>query len=255
MKVAVYARESSDDTKRAPSITDQISRIQQYITKEGHELVKVYQDNGYSGGDWNRPDWNQIVKDGRARKFTMVIVWDQDRLARDTEQFLWFYRNLRERNKEMVIYSLTEGVIDMETLGGRVKHTSMAQAAEIFRLVTSEKVKGVYRSKVEEAKKNGTRIMWGRAKYIPDEIIEKILRIHEENPTFGTRRIASMLPTYKGKPKLMDDGTIKEGKTRKISHGFVGSVLKSVKNTPPKIGEGLQPETNKLEKQKETRTS
>ena len=31
--------------------------------------------------------------------------------------------------------------IDMTTLGGRVKHTQLAAAAEIFRMVTSEKVK------------------------------------------------------------------------------------------------------------------
>src|SRR5262249_52259027 len=48
--------------------------------------------------------------------------------------------------------------IDMTTLGGRVKHTQLAAAAEIFRMVTSEKVKKAY----ERNKKQGKP--WGRKK-------------------------------------------------------------------------------------------
>jgi hypothetical protein len=44
-------------------------------------------------GDWKRPRMNQLVNDAKRHLFKIVIVWSQDRIARDTEQFLWFYRN------------------------------------------------------------------------------------------------------------------------------------------------------------------
>src|SRR5438309_1559868 len=50
----------------------------------------------------------------------------------------------------------------MTTLGGRVKHTQLAAAAEIFRIVTSEKVKEAY----ERNKKQGKP--WGRKKSVWD---------------------------------------------------------------------------------------
>lgn len=58
----------------------------------------------------------------------------------------------------------------MTTLGGRVKHTQLAAAAEIFRMVTSEKVKKAY----ERNKKQGKP--WGRKKKLWDTAKARELR-------------------------------------------------------------------------------
>lgn len=223
--VSIYARESSDDTSNAPPIQTQIDNGKKWIIENKCILGKIYIDNGYSGGDWNRPDWNQVVKDGRSRKFNIILTWNQDRLARDTEQFLWFYRKLKERGVK--VFSVTEGEIDMETLGGRAKHTTLAMASEIFRMVTSDKVKKTYQYKKSEAIRNNKKVRWGRATYLPENIESIIIDIHKKNPTFGYRKIANMLPEYRGK-------TDKDGKAKvfKVSHSYVASVLRSVKNTP-----------------------
>lgn len=157
---SIYARESSDDTSKAPSIEEQINRARQYCQEKGLDVFEVYQDNGYSGGDWNRPSFIKLKNDAKRHLFNLVIVWSQDRIARDTEQFLNFYRTLKEANVKL--YSLTEGEINMDNLGDRVKHTSMAQASEIFRLLTSEKVKKAFQSKRKQAEKEGLRVEWGR---------------------------------------------------------------------------------------------
>lgn len=156
----IYARESSDDTSKAPSIEEQINRARQYCQEKGLDVFEVYQDNGYSGGDWNRPSFIKLKNDAKRHLFNLVIVWSQDRIARDTEQFLNFYRTLKEANVKL--HSLTEGEINMDNLGDRVKHTSMAQASEIFRLLTSEKVKKAFQSKRKQAEKEGLRVEWGR---------------------------------------------------------------------------------------------
>jgi len=58
--------------------------------------------------------------------------------------------------KVRIFDATSNDFIDMSSLGGRVKHTQLAAAAEIFRMVTSEKVKKAY----ERNKKQGKP--WGR---------------------------------------------------------------------------------------------
>lgn len=180
MRVAIYARESSDDTNKAPPIQSQIHRGKQWAAEHGHECVEVYADNGYSGGDWKRPAWLQAVNDAKRHHYTILWVWNQDRLARDTEQFLWFYRNLQQASTR--IWEETgKDYIDMETLGNRVKHQTMAQAAEIFRLVTSEKVKAAY------VRKGGKD--WGRPCKEVD--VERLLELQKCG--LGYRGIAKIV--------------------------------------------------------------
>lgn len=184
MKVCVYARESSDDTGKAPSINTQIEIGMAWCEKNKHDLVNIYSDNGYSGGVWRRPSWNQTVKDARRHLFQIVWVWNQDRIARDTEQFLWFYRNLKDSSVK--VYSETEGFINMETAGDRIKHTSLAMASETFRLITSEKVKRAYEHQRLQAEKSGKQLKWGRPRLDLD--VNKIMSLRQQG--MGYRAIS-----------------------------------------------------------------
>lgn len=187
MKAIIYARESSDDTKKAPPIGKQIEIGMQWIKENNYELAEVYQDNGYSGGDWKRPDWNRLVREARGHKAKMLWIWSQDRIARDTEQFLWFYRNLKESH--MDVFSHTEGMIDMTTAGDRIKHTSLAMAAEAFRLLTSDKVKRVYEAKKHKAELAGEKVVWGRKEKILD--VNLIMELRKKG--LGYKKIATEL--------------------------------------------------------------
>ena len=161
VRYAIYGRESSDDTNKAPPIEEQIKRCKQYAEEQEFTFIQSYEDNGFSGGNWKRPAWKQLVRDAKFHKFNMVIVWNQDRIARDTEQFLWFQRSLKEASVKL--YSICDGIINLDSVGDTAKHISIAMASEIFRKVTSEKVRRAYSSKVKEAEKKGTRIKWGRS--------------------------------------------------------------------------------------------
>lgn len=146
MKIAIYARESSDDITQSPPIENQIERGKQWAKENGYEVVQVYSDNGFSGANWKRPEWNKSLLDAKRNLWQILWVFNQDRIARDTEQFLYYYRILKEA-KRTIYEEVSSDFIDMESLGGRVKHQTLAQAGEIFRLVTSEKVKAAYRRK------------------------------------------------------------------------------------------------------------
>lgn len=220
-KICIYARESDDDTCKAPDISKQIEIGREQLKELGHELAGVYADNGYSGGDWNRPNWQQMVKDARNRNrnFDAVWCWNQDRLARDTEQFLWLYRNLKEAGIKQVL-SGTEGEIDMSTAGGRFTHTITAAAAEFLRIQTSEKVRKTYASKKQRALKNGERLIWGRPALNLNMEAVKELR----NKGKGWRSIAKEL----GYP----------------NHVTIRNRYMALKNTPLKPTEEESPESH-----------
>jgi len=184
-KAVIYARESSKDTKKAPPINKQIERAKQLAEVKGWEITKVYQDNGYSGGDWKRPSWNKLIKDAKFHKFNVVITWHRNRIARDTEQFLFFNRSMKESYVK-VFTVVDNSFIDLENVGDTAKNISLAMADEIMRKVTSEKVKRVYAMKKRKAEKKGHKIRWGRQKKKLD--LEKMIEMR--NKGLGYREIA-----------------------------------------------------------------
>jgi DNA invertase Pin-like site-specific DNA recombinase len=205
MKAIIYARESSDDTNKAPPIEEQIKRGKQYIEEQGFELIQTFEDNGFSGGNWNRPAFNQLIRLARGHRFNIVIVWNSDRIARDTEQFLFFNRNMKESHVK--VFSLTEGEINLDTVGDTAKNISIAMANEIFRKVTSEKVKRAYEMKKRKAKDQP--INWGRPKQEYD--LNKILTLREQGK--GYRLIAKELNcSYQTIRRILLQNTPQENK-------------------------------------------
>ena len=187
MIVSIYARESSDDLNKAPPIEKQIEIGKTWCKENNHELRFIFQDNGYSGGDWKRPDWLRAIQEAKGKHYNILWTWNQDRIARDTEQFLHFYRHMKDNSIKVI--SETEGEINMDDVGGMAKHTSLAMASEIFRRVTSEKVKRTYQNKKKEADKNNKKVIWGRKTIEVD--IEKIKELR--NKGLGYKRIGKEL--------------------------------------------------------------
>ena len=85
-KAAVYLRLSSDDGDKAESnsITNQKKLIKMFISKEKNiEIYDYYIDDGYSGTDFNRPDFGRLLKDMKNEKINTIIVKDLSRLGRN----------------------------------------------------------------------------------------------------------------------------------------------------------------------------
>lgn len=179
MKVCIYARESSDDLKKSPSIETQISCGLEWIKKNDYVLVEVFKDDGFSGGAWNRPGWLKCINAAKRNAIQAVWTWKQDRIARDTEQFLYFYRIMKE-NQIRVFES--GGEIDLNSAGNRLKHTVISASDELFRLVTSEKVKAVYQHKKAVAEREGVPLVWGHPRLLDEKTRKAIFRdyVNEE---------------------------------------------------------------------------
>ncbi len=86
-KVAAYLRLSKEeftDNKESNSITNQKQIINSYINEHSNlELVDYYIDDGYSGTNFNRPEFKRLLNDIKNKKVNTIIVKDLSRLGRN----------------------------------------------------------------------------------------------------------------------------------------------------------------------------
>ena len=77
------SREDDDKTEMSESITNQKSLLLQYVNENNLRVYDIYIDDGYSGTNFDRPDFNRLLKDIELGKINMVITKDMSRLGRD----------------------------------------------------------------------------------------------------------------------------------------------------------------------------
>ena len=88
---ALYLRLSRDDTDidgrnktESNSISSQRDLLRAYVqSHEDLQIFDIYIDDGYSGADFNRPEFERMMEDIRAGKVNCVIVKDLSRFGRD----------------------------------------------------------------------------------------------------------------------------------------------------------------------------
>lgn len=84
---AIYARLSDKNSGKdddGAALENQIEVCKEYINQsEDLKLFKVYQDNGWTGTNMNRPQFEEMLKDIRAGKIKTVLVRDLSRFSRD----------------------------------------------------------------------------------------------------------------------------------------------------------------------------
>lgn len=78
-KVAIYCRAAS---KNRIEIKKQKEILKNYCNENNYEIYKIYIDNGYSGLDDNRPNYNKLLNDLKKNMFDTIIVRDMSRLGR-----------------------------------------------------------------------------------------------------------------------------------------------------------------------------
>lgn len=80
----VYARRSNDDAKDGESIENQVSLLKQYCATQGYINIQVFSDDGFTGTNFNRPDFQKMMALIRHRRVKRVIVKDLSRFGRNT---------------------------------------------------------------------------------------------------------------------------------------------------------------------------
>ena len=81
----LYCRLSKDDDQQGESVSIATQRaiLAAYCQEQGYEIHDVYIDDGYSGLNFERPDFQRLLEDIKAEKINMVLTKDLSRLGRD----------------------------------------------------------------------------------------------------------------------------------------------------------------------------
>jgi DNA invertase Pin-like site-specific DNA recombinase len=80
LKVAIYARTSTDDGRQ--ELSNQTRELHAYAERMGWKVVGEYLDQ-VSGRKADRPQFQAAMKDARKRKFDVLLFWSLDRLSRE----------------------------------------------------------------------------------------------------------------------------------------------------------------------------
>lgn len=139
MNVAIYARKSKA-TKKGESISNQIELCKKYFKNTTDEEVNflIYEDEGWSGGNINRPQFTKLMHDAKLKRFTALICYRLDRIARNVADFSSTYKILEENN--ITFISITEQ-FDTNSIMGRGMINIAATFAQIERETIAERIK------------------------------------------------------------------------------------------------------------------
>ena len=96
MKLAAYCRVSTDKEEQKESLQHQKEFFSEYARLNGHELVRVYADEGISGTSLKkREEFKRLLLDAELGLFQLVVVKDVSRFARNTVDALQSVRKLK----------------------------------------------------------------------------------------------------------------------------------------------------------------
>lgn len=106
MKIAIYARKSKS-TDKGESIDNQITSCKDYILKWSNknsanvEFI-IYKDDGFTGSNTSRPQFQKLLADAKKNKFTTLICYRLDRVSRSVADFSTTYELLQEHGIEFI---------------------------------------------------------------------------------------------------------------------------------------------------------
>lgn len=89
---AIYVRLSREDEDKiegnhdSRSIQNQIKALMNYAHEHAIEITKIYDDDGYSGGHFNRPGFQAMLKDVYNHQWNILLIKDISRLGRVMHQ-------------------------------------------------------------------------------------------------------------------------------------------------------------------------
>ncbi len=148
-RVAVYTRVSTDDqATNGLSIETQVQNCNTLIVANKDEAVEIIKDEGYSGGNLNRPGIKLLIRLCTEKKIDVVMMVHSDRLARNTKDHLTM-RSLFDECGVKVVYVMQPNLSNDDAYS-RTMDTILSSFNELQRLVISDKTKSALDAKARE---------------------------------------------------------------------------------------------------------
>ncbi|MBD2844968.1 recombinase family protein [Paenibacillus sp. IB182496] len=189
-RTAIYCRLSRDDEQSGESMSIENQRIllRRYAKEQGFEVVEVYTDDGWSGTNFDRPDFQRMKRDIENGGINIVLVKDLSRLGRNQiETSLCIQVFFPEHQVRFIAVSE-----NIDTAKGEDDFMELRNLFnEWFVRDTSRKVKSGYRQRALNGDYTGAFAPYGyrkdeqnKHKLVPDEhtatVVQRIFRLAVE---------------------------------------------------------------------------
>lgn len=148
LRVAAYARVSSDSVDQLNSFATQVSYYTSYIqSKDEWEFAGLYADEAISGTTADkRDDFQRLLADCRAGKIDCILVKSISRFARNTIDCLQAVRELKQLG---VAVEFEKEGIDTGNMGSEMLLSILGSAAQEESLSISKNLKWSYRRRMK----------------------------------------------------------------------------------------------------------
>ncbi len=150
-RVAIYSRKSKF-TGKGESIENQIELCRRYIAAQYGERIAeeavVYEDEGFSGGNMERPMFKKMMADARREAISAIVVYRLDRISRNIGDFAKLIEELEELGISFV--SIKEQFDTSSPLG-----RAMMYIASVFSQLERETIAERIRDNMQELAKTG----------------------------------------------------------------------------------------------------
>ncbi|HFI0161637.1 TPA: DUF5962 family protein [Streptococcus suis] len=162
--VGIYCRLSKDDgtDNESASIATQKSILTDYVKKQGWHIAKTYVDDGYSGTNFQRPSFQNMIKDIESGLINCVITKDLSRLGRnylDCGLYLEVFfpeHNVRYIAVNDGVDTLNKSAMDITPFRNILN--------EMYAADISVKIKSAYRARFQQGKFMGTTLDYSYSK-------------------------------------------------------------------------------------------
>ena len=149
--IAVYSRKSKYTGKgEAPG--NQVELCKEYVRahygEAALENIAVFEDEGFSGGNLNRPDFKKMMDAAKKHRFQAIIVYRLDRISRNISDFAGLIEELSRL--DIAFISIKEQ-FDTGTPMGR----AMMYIASVFSQLERETIAERIRDNMHELAKTG----------------------------------------------------------------------------------------------------
>lgn len=180
---ALYCRLSRDDELQGESnsIINQKAILKKYADDNGFKNTMFFVDDGYSGTNFNRPDWLKLTSLIDEGKVGVIIVKDMSRLGRDYLQ-VGMYTEMVFPNADIRFIAINNGVDSANQIDNDMT-PFINIFNEFYAKDTSKKVKAVFKAKGNSGKPLTTNPPYGYLKdpedknhWIVDEIAAPIVK-------------------------------------------------------------------------------
>ena len=142
VRIAIYSRKSKYSDK-GDSCKNQIELAMEYIknhypSNEYNVEVILYEDEGFSGGNIERPEFQKMLKEENINPFDVLICYRLDRISRNIADFSNIMNELTRLHTDFV--SIKEQ-FDTRTPMGRAMMYIASVFAQLEREVIAERIR------------------------------------------------------------------------------------------------------------------